>query len=178
MIKFILLLLGTVFFTAFPAAARNPLQLSLTPDIALLDRDEEVRGVSLGLWGENPQSALALGIIQGSTGESRGLSWACLNYAQNYTGVQWAFINFNMAGFTGWQGGTVNYTGGEMRGLQTGALNFADRLRGIQFGLINYAEMVEKGLQIGLINAIPRNEWFTGLPDELAPAMLFLNWRL
>jgi len=32
-------------------------------------------------------------------------------------------------------------------------------------------------VQIGLINFIPSNRWFTGLPDELAPGMVLINWR-
>jgi hypothetical protein len=71
----------------------------------------------------------------------------------------------------------VNYTGGTMRGLQSGIVNYAGRLRGLQLGLINYAETASAGVQLGLINVITSNtRWFTGLPGELAPAMVFLNW--
>src|ERR1035437_5569423 len=105
-------------------AGSSPLQLSLTPDIAIVDRSETIEGLSLSIWGENPQSALALGIVNGSTGQSAGLSWALiLNYADNYKGIQWALINYTKGDFLGWQGGCVNYTDGSMKGLQTGVVN-------------------------------------------------------
>jgi hypothetical protein len=43
--------------------AGEPLQLSLTPDFALYDRSERIEGVTLSIWGENPQSAFALGLV-------------------------------------------------------------------------------------------------------------------
>jgi hypothetical protein len=164
--------------TGAMAAMSRPVQLSLTPEIAVFDREDEIRGVTLNIWGENPQKALALGIVNGSTGDSAGVSLALLlNYAENYTGVQWAPINYTSMDFLGWQSGFVNYTGGTMRGLQSGIVNYAGRLRGLQLGLINYAETASAGVQLGLINVITSNtRWFTGLPGELAPAMVFLNW--
>lgn len=160
------------------AMASQPLQLSLTPDIALFDRKERIEGLCLSIWGENPQSALALGIVNGSTGQSAGLSWALLlNYADNYTGIQWAPVNYTKGDFLGWQGGFVNATEGQMKGLQSGAINYAGRLTGLQLGLLNYAETAANGVQIGLINLIPSNAWFSNLPDELAPGMILVNWR-
>lgn len=159
-------------------AGGKPLQVSITPDMALFDRSEMIEGLCLSLWGENPQKALALGIVNGSTGRSAGLSWAlAVNYADNYKGIQWAPINYTKGDFLGWQGGFVNYTDGFMKGLQTGAVNYAGRLTGLQFGFVNYAETAETGVQIGLVNLIPQNEWFTGLPNELAPGMILVNWR-
>jgi len=64
-----------------------------------------------------------------------------------------------------------------MKGLQTGTVNYAGRLTGIQLGLVNYAETVESGLQVGLVNIMPQNPWFTDVPNALAPGMVFLNWR-
>jgi hypothetical protein len=169
--------LAMVLMTASVLAVQ-PIQLSLTPDIALFDRTERIEGLTLSLWGENPQTALALGIVNGSTGQSAGLSWAfLLNYADDYKGVQWAPVNYTKGDFLGWQAGFVNYTGGAMKGLQTGTVNYAGRLTGLQLGLVNYAETAENGVQIGLINIIPENRWFTGLPNELAPGMIFVNWR-
>ena len=159
------------------AMASQPLQLSLTPDIALVDRDERIEGLALSIWGENPQTALALGLVNGSSGESAGLSWSLiLNYAENYKGIHWAAINYTTGTFLGWQSGFINYVGGRMKGLQTGPVNYAGRLTGLQFGLVNYAETAETGVQIGLINLIPSNAWFTNLPDELAPGMIIINW--
>lgn len=157
----------------------KPVNVSLTPDIALYDRSTTIEGLCLSVWGENPQTALALGIVNGSTGQSAGLSWAfILNYADSYKGLQIAPINYTKVDFLGWQAGAVNYTEGRMKGLQTGFVNYAGVLTGLQFGFVNYAADAETGVQLGLVNLIPKNEWFTGLPDELAPGMIFINWRL
>lgn len=158
--------------------AENPfLQLSLTPDVALYGRAERIEGLALSIWGENPQSALAIGFVNGSTGDSVGLSIGLLNYAENYTGVQWAFINYAGGDFLGWQTAFVNYTDGSLRGLQTGWVNYADTLNGVQIGFVNYAASVKAGVQIGVLNIMPENAWFSGLPDELAPGMIFVNWH-
>ncbi len=168
----------TGLLIASGAMASQPIQLSLTPDIAIFDRTERIEGLCLSIWGENPQAALALGFVNGSTGQSAGLSWAfILNYADSYKGIQWAPINYVKGDFLGWQGGFVNYSEGIMKGLQSGVVNYAGRLTGLQFGFINYAATAETGVQIGLVNLIPQNEWFKGLPDELAPGMIFVNWR-
>ena len=71
----------------------------------------------------------------------------------------------------------VNYTGGTMKGLQTAAVNYAGKLTGLQLGFVNYAETAESGVQVGFVNIIPQNQWFSGLPDELAPGMVIVNWR-
>jgi hypothetical protein len=156
----------------------EPAQLSLTPEIAIFDRTERIEGITLSIWGENPQTALALGIVNGSTGKSAGLSWAfILNYAENYKGIQWAPINYVTGDFLGWQGGFVNYTGGTMKGLQWGAVNYAGKLTGLQFGFVNYAETAKTGVQIGIVNLLPENAWFSELPDGLAPGMIIVNWR-
>jgi hypothetical protein len=159
------------------AMAGKPLQLSLTPDIALFDRTEMIEGLALSIWGENPQTALALGFVNGSTGQSAGLSLGfILNYADSYKGIQWAPVNYTKGDFLGWQAGLVNYTDGFMKGLQTGTVNYAGRLTGLQLGLVNYAATAETGVQLGLVNLIPQNAWFAGLPDELAPGMILINW--
>jgi len=170
-------LVGLMAVTA-AVAQTAPLQVSITPDNAMCERTTRIEGLTIGIWSENPQTALALGIVNGSTGQSAGLSWAfLLNYSENYKGIQWAPVNYTSGDYLGWQGGMVNYTAGSMKGLQTGALNYAGKLTGVQFGWINYAETSETGVQIGLINLIPTNEWFTRLPNELAPGMIFVNWR-
>jgi hypothetical protein len=159
-------------------AGSKPIQLSLTPDIALFDRGTTIEGLALSLWGENPQTALALGIVNGSTGSSAGFSWGfLLNYADSYKGIQWAPVNYTKANCLGWQAGIVDYTEGSVKGLQTGLVNYAGHLTGIQLGLLNYAASATTGVQIGLINLIPQNRWFKNLPNELAPGMVFVNWR-
>ena len=176
--KKMLTVLVCIMTASLATAGIKPIQLSLTPEIALYDRSETIEGLTLGIWGENPQTALALGFVNGSTGQSAGLSLALvLNYADNYKGIQFAPINYSMGGFLGWQAGLVNYTDGFMKGLQTGVVNYAGKLTGLQLGLVNYAATAETGVQLGLVNFIPDNPWFTGLPDELAPGMILINWR-
>ena len=176
--KIMLVLVGLIAATGVMAESR-PVQLSLTPDISLFGRTETIEGLTIGIWSENPQTALALGIVNGSTGQSAGLSWAfILNYAENYKGIQWAPINYTKTDFLGWQGGFVNYTEGSMKGLQSGAVNYAGHLTGLQFGFVNYAATAETRVQIGVVNFIPQNPWFTDMPNGVSPAMIFINWRL
>jgi hypothetical protein len=168
-------------------AQQNPsFQASFVPNGAMYPPEQRIDGMTLSIWGENPQSAFALGFVNGSTGESEGLSLGLVNYAESYSGVQWSFINYAEKDFTGWQGGPllglvvsgVNYTGGYMRGVQLGVINLAGKLSGFQVGLINYAQYVDPGIQIGLVNVIAQNSgWFTNWPDEVAPGMVLVNWR-
>jgi hypothetical protein len=136
------------------------LQLSLTPDIALQSKDTTISGISLNIWGENPQSGVALGFVNGSTGTSRGFSWGVVNYAETYTGVQFGFLNTSSKLFVGWQNGMVNITK-EMHGLQWGMVNYTDSL---------------KGLQVGLVNIVTTSPWFKEFPDKLAKGFVFVNW--
>ncbi len=142
-----------------------PFQLSLTPDIAIQSRATQINGVSLNIWGENPQRALTLGVINGSSGMSSGLSLAFLtNYAEDYSGAQVAWF--------------VNYCSGRLSGFELAFVNYASELHGMQLGLINFAEKVEKGLQIGVINVMKNNTyWFGGMPEQVAPMMVLVNWR-
>lgn len=161
---FTIVVVGVLSLSIAPGvfAETRPFQLSLTPDIALYDRDVEIRGVSLGIWNENPEKAFSLGFVNGSSGDSAGFSWGFLaNYAESYRGVQWA---------------PVNYTAQDFFGLQHGFVNYAGNFKGVQLGLVNYAKNAT-GVQIGLINVIRANKWFTELPSGLAPAMVFVNWR-
>jgi hypothetical protein len=64
-----------------------------------------------------------------------------------------------------------------MKGFQCGVVNVAGSLTGLQLGLVNYAAEASSGVQIGLVNVLPKNEWFTALPNELAPGMILVNWR-
>ena len=160
-------------------AGTVPFQASLTPEIAMYPRTQPVEGLTLSVWGENPQTSLAIGIVNGSTGDSAGFQWGFgLNYAESFTGIQWASINYSTGNVLGWQGAFVNYTAGEFKGLQTGAVNYAGSLTGLQLGFLNYAETAAQGVQIGLVNLMPQTtEWFSDVPDALAPGMIFLNWR-
>lgn len=143
-------------------AESKPFQLSLVPDVAIHSKDTHIKGVTLNIWGQNPQSAFALGFVNGSTGDSKGFSWGLVNYAESYTGVE---------------SGLVNYATGNFTGVQSGFFNYAVKLKGLQLGTINYAKTAESCIQIGLINIISQNQWFTGFPNELAKGMVFVNWR-
>ncbi len=137
-------------------------QASLTPDIAIYSKTTEIRGLSLNIWGENPQYGAALGFVNGSTGDSSGFSWAFFyNYADTYTGVEWSLVNYSKTSFTGWQAGMVNYSEGKFNGLQMGLVNYAENLHGVQIGLANIAM---------------NNPWFNDFPDKLATGFPFVNW--
>jgi hypothetical protein len=173
--KLIVLAAGLALVTSLKAQDVG-FQLSLTPDIAIHPRDITVRGLSLGIWSENPQHSLTLGIINGSKGESSGFSWAFgVNYAESYTGVQWAFVNVSTVSFVGWQGGGLNYSQGTFKGLQSGFINIAQDATGVQFGCLNYTENLH-GVQVGFLNIVKNNGWFDEFPDKLATAFPFVNW--
>ena len=165
MIKQSLLVLLGCFFATGAFAETKPFQLSLIPDVAIHTKTTHIQGVSLGIWSENPQTALAFGVVNGSTGNSSGLSLGLLaNYAENYEGAQLAWI--------------ANYSSARLSGLQMAAFNYAERLHGLQLGFINFAAASDKGVQVGLINVMKSTKaWFGNLPDEVAPVMVFVNWR-
>jgi hypothetical protein len=137
-------------------------QASLTPDIALYPKTTEISGISLDIWGENPQHSFNLGFVNGSTGDSSGFSWAFfVNYADSYTGVEWSMVNISKTSFVGWQSGLVNYSTGNFKGLQMGLVNYAENLHGVQLGFANIAM---------------NNGWFDEFPDKLATGFPIVNW--
>ena len=177
--KLMIIALGcTVASGAFAAAG---FQASLTPDIAVQDRDTEINGVSIGVWNENPspQFNWQLGFVNGATGDSKGVQWfiflpTIYNYAENYTGAQLAIVNYASGDFAGVQWGAVNIAG-TLKGFQWGAVNVCQvDLTGLQLGVVNYAKHSTSGVQIGLINLIPENQWFAD--GDLAKGMIFVNW--
>lgn len=167
--------IATLIISATTLRADTPIQLSLIPDIALFPKDTMVRGFALNIWGQNPQTSLNVGLVNGSTGESAGLSWGIVNYAESYTGVQWGAVNISTENFTGWQDGYVNIAQGTFKGFQSGLLNVSQDTQGFQLGFVNYAEKL-KGLQIGVVNVAMNNPVFTDFPDKLSPVFPILNW--
>jgi hypothetical protein len=141
-------------------AETKPFQASVTPEIAIHSKDTRIEGFSLSIWGENPQSGGAVGLVNGSSGDSNGLSFGLLNYAENYKGFECCIVNFAKGDFTGFQYGFINYSK-NFKGFQLGAINVADTAH---------------GLQIGFINIIKKNEWFKKFPNELAKGMVLINW--
>ena len=157
------------------AYADSPIQLSLAPDIALEPRTDTISGFSLGIWGENPQTSLNLGVVNGSTEDSGGFSAAVVNYDENYRGVHWAVVNSSSESFLGWQCGAVNIAHGTFLGFQSGVVNLGDDTSGVQVGLVNYADSL-RGVQLGLANFANNNPMFTDFPDKLATGFPFFNW--
>lgn len=150
-------------------------QASLTPDIAIFSRTTEIHGLALSIWGENPQHAIALGFVNGSTGDSGGFSLSLVNYADSYTGVAWGVVNVNNDQFVGWQCGFFNISQGAFRGLQLGGINVAKDYNGLQLGFVNYSENLH-GVQVGFINVAMNNPWFSEFPDKLATGFPVVNW--
>jgi hypothetical protein len=151
-------------------------QASLTPEIAIYPKTAEIHGLSLNIWGENPQQGVALGIVDGSTGDSAGFTWGLVNYSDAYTGVSWAWVNVNQTSFVGWQFGWVSVAKNEFVGFQSSLIvNYAKKVTGLQLGLVNYAENLH-GVQIGLANIAMNNGWFNDFPDKLATGFPIVNW--
>jgi hypothetical protein len=161
--------------TAGLQADESLFQASLTPDIAIHPRTTQINGLALNIWGENPQSSLNLGFVNGSTGDSQGLTWGLVNYADSYTGVAWGLVNISRERFFGWQDGALNYAQGTFIGLQSGWINVAQDFQGLQLGFVNYAENLN-GVQLGLVNVALNNPWFNDFPDKLATGFPILNW--
>ncbi|MCK5675978.1 MAG: hypothetical protein KAH99_03075 [Verrucomicrobia bacterium] len=164
--KLMIIALGCAVASGVFAAAG--FQASLTPNIAIHDRDTEIQGVSIGLWNENPGPKFngQFGVVNGATGDSVGFQWmlflpSIYNYAENYTGAQLGF---------------VNYASGDFVGAQLGAVNIAGKITGLQWGVVNYAKTAHNGLQIGLVNIIADNAWFKDFPGDLAKGMVIVNW--
>lgn len=134
--------------TSSTFAANKIFQASLTPNVAIHDKSERIAGLTLSFWGNNPQNALALGLINGTSGESAGLSIGFANYGDIY------------------------------RGIQLGVINNNKETEGLQVGLVCYTKKTTSCIQIGLINIIKENKcWFGNFPMEFAPIMLGINWR-
>ncbi len=177
--KKLFICLATIMVSTCVIADTKPFNLSITPDMAVYNRNTTIEGVTLSIWGENPQTSLAFGFVNGTTGQSAGLDWSfLLNYSDSYKGVKWSMINYTKQESLGWDAGLIDYTENLMTGLVTGMVNYAGRLRGLQFGFFNYVKDTDTGVQIGIINIIETNtSWFSDLPNSLAPVMIFVNWR-
>jgi len=170
--------MGLLALTAGQLRAEEPalFQASLTPDIAVQSRSTLINGLSLNIWGENPQHGLTIGAVNGSTGESSGFTWGLVNYSENYNGVQWGAINVNYTSYNGWQSGWVNVAESDFTGLQSAWIgNYARSMKGLQVGAFNYTEHLN-GVQIGIVNVARNNDWFTDFPDRLATGFPILNW--
>lgn len=171
-----------VLATASGAFASKGFQASLVPDIAIHDRTTDINGVSIGVWNENPGTQWQLGFVNGATGDSAGLQAfiflpTFFNYAENYKGVQWSWVNYASGDFTGLQWGWIGNYAGSLTGAQVGMVNYAKTVDGgFQWGLVNYAETTHNLFQLGLVNIMADNNWFTDFPGDLAKGFVFVNW--
>jgi len=132
--------------------ADRPVQLSLFTPIQIFSDKDDITAFRFSLiYGRNASvTGLDLGMFKHTTsGVSKGL--------------QWGFVSWNEADFTGWQYNTVNVTGGDFKGFQWGFFNYAGSAKGLQLGFINYAETMY-GLQIGFANIIREGGVFPVLP--------------
>jgi hypothetical protein len=173
--KKLLIISAFVAGTIAVRADESAFQASLTPSMAIHSSSTQINGLSLSIWGENPQKGVALGFINGSTGESQGFNWGLYNYSESYTGVQWAIANYNEKSFVGWQYAFVNYDVGSFKGFEWGFVNVAQETHGLQMGVVNYADNLS-GVQLGFVNIVNDNDWFTEFPNELAKGFVFVNW--
>jgi hypothetical protein len=179
--KLLVIAVLTIGTAALQADETHGFQASLTPDVAIYPKTAEIRGLSLSIWGENPQQGVALGFVNGSTGDSSGFTWGIYNYADSYTGVSWGLANYSKTSFVGWQGGVLfcpclaNVSKEKFVGFQEAVVNYAEDFHGLQLGLVNYAENLH-GVQIGLANIAINNPWFDDFPDKLATGFPIVNW--
>ena len=158
--KLTLTLLAALCAAGAHAQSGEFFQASLTPDIAIHSSDTQINGIALSIWGENPQSAFAWGFVNGSKGDSSGLSLGLVNYSESYTGVQLGLVNWSKDTF---------------KGIQWGTVTIGKKTSGLQLGVVNYTESMN-GIQIGVANIIKENEWFKDFPDKLAKGFVFVNW--
>ena len=159
------------------AHAQVPFQASLTPEVAIYNKDATIGGLALNVWGENEVRGLDLGFVNVQKGDSAGLTWSLLGgTVENYKGViLGGFYTRSTGEVLGWQSALVNFSDGELKGLQSGLVNFAQDVTGVQFGLFNCSQRLN-GVQVGLVNVVAQNSWFRHLPGELATGFPFINW--
>ena len=155
-----LIILSALVTSAASVSAEPFFQASLTPDVAIFSQSKRINGVCISIWGENPQSAFAFGIVNGSSGDSYGFTLGFVNYSDSYTGVAMAMVNISRDQFTGFQASPVNIAKG---------------FEGLQLGIVNYAENLH-GLQLGMFNVAKNNPMFSDFPDKLATGFPFVNW--
>jgi len=112
-------------------------------------------------------NGVELGLIYSKTPQIRGLQWNFIyNKSEDLMGVQMAFVN-SADTAAGLQDGVVNITR-DMKGVQFGFVNYAEKFSGFQLALVNYTVVMEKGLQIGLVNIIKNSK---------LPVMVIVNAR-
>jgi len=157
----LLLLLLLSFGFLHLARAESAFQVSLTPEIALVEPGLPVHGLALNIWGDNQVRGLNLGFVNQQSGDSVGFTWSLLGgTVENYRGILFGGLFTPSTGeVIGWQAAAINLNEGSMKGLQTGLFNYSQDLSGLQLGIVNYVNEMH-GVQIGLVNIIEENPWF------------------
>jgi hypothetical protein len=148
LIKVCILMIAGVFSTYL--MADDPFfQASLTPEFAIHTKSQMIKGISVSVWGENPQSSCAFGFINGTKNDSMGAMFGLVNYSEKYSGAQFSI------------------------------LNTSEQMKGAQCGLINRSKTADPVFQFGFINIIESNKiWFKDFPYSLAPIMILVNWKI
>ena len=157
-----LLVFALVMVSAISGKAeheRVSLQLGLVPSCQLADRDTDLYGFRLNLWGENENvSGVDVGFGNLTLGNFNGFGLGGYNYVgKNCTGLQLGLVNVT-ENLTGVQVGLVNVTKDQCNDLQFGFINKAGEANGMQFGLLNRAEKLD-GFQLGLFNCTDENNF-------------------
>ncbi len=149
-----------------------PVQLSLTPDVALRPDSESVQGLRLGVWSRSQDvSGLDLGIVQGTRGDFLGVGVAVVNLVDgDSAGLQWGVYGYSRVRgtFKGVLGGIVVRVQGDCYGLLSGWVALSDGsakgwvdglyaqvggdFSGLQTGLITYCKGEAKGVALGGFN--------------------------
>lgn len=140
-------------------------------DFGITSTTENVTGAQLDFFYANAKNSFT-GVqwtwLLAVTPEFQGWQGAMVTMADRFTGLQSGLVTYTKQDFTGVQWGFVNITNA-FTGAQLGFVNYAQSVNGLQFGFVNYAENMH-GIQLGLANIIKNNGWL--------PAMIFINGRL
>lgn len=139
-------------------------------DIGIGSTAEEITGVQLDFIYANAKdkfTGIQSSYIYSVTPEFQGWQSALFAQADHFVGLQSGAVTYTKQDFTGVQWGFVNLAD-SFTGAQLGFVNYSKSVNGVQFGFVNYTENIY-GIQLGLAN-IARNGFF--------PAMIFINGRL
>ncbi len=145
-------------------AQKRPVQISLVTPVQIFPPEDTIAGLRINiLYGRNVAiTGLDIGIVNHSTGISRGLQYGLVGVVEDFQGWQSHAVNVANGKFEGFQSGWVNVSE-IFRGFQYGLVNYANDTEGFQLSLVNYAQTL-KGLQIGLVNIIREDGLFPVFP--------------
>jgi hypothetical protein len=152
-----------------PSAQADHLQLSLIPDVQLVDKSDDVTLLRLAIAGQNKNvTGIDFGLIALTDGDFKGIGLDLVHHVKG---------DVHGAQLAAW-----NHAGGKASCLQWGYVNTATDLSGIQLGLINHTDN-NSLLQIGAVNIgnCSKGGWQVGFinvntdPNAKLPAMVIIN---